>query len=33
MKILSYDTMHPETKRSFQEEWAPHARQCERSFE
>lgn len=34
MKILSYDTQNPvETKRSFQEEWAPHARQCDRSFE
>lgn len=34
MKLLSYDTKNPiESKRSFQEEWAPHARQTDTSFE
>lgn len=34
MKVLSYDTKNPvETKRSFQEEWAPHRRQTDMSFE
>lgn len=34
MKLLSYDTKNPvETKRSFQEEWAPHLRQTNKSFE
>ncbi|MEO2255442.1 lipocalin-like domain-containing protein [Paenibacillus amylolyticus] len=33
MKLLSYDVNAPETKRTFAEEWAPHARQSEKSFE
>lgn len=34
MKVLSYDTKNPvETKRTFQEEWAPHKRQTEKSME
>jgi hypothetical protein len=32
-ELLSYDVTRPMTKRSFVEEWAPHARQSAKSFE
>jgi hypothetical protein len=31
--LLSYDVTAPKTKKSFADEWAPHARQSEKSFE